>query len=117
MNAMLEPRVVAAKIHGSFTAAGCEHRLLRIAPSSQGGLAIVPIRPFSAGSLGVRAHAYLADPILAAVNDNGLPGNECSIVACQEQDRARHILGFSQPLDRLLFPSAAFLPFRLSCSC
>src|ERR1700733_3633251 len=53
MNAMLEPRMVAAKIHGPFTAAGCEHRLLRIAASLQGGLAIVVIRPFSAGSLSV----------------------------------------------------------------
>jgi hypothetical protein len=53
MNAMLEPRIVAAKIHGPLTAAGWEHRLLRIAASSQGGLAIVAIRPFSAGSLSV----------------------------------------------------------------
>jgi hypothetical protein len=53
MNAMLEPRMVAAKIHGPFTAVGWEHRLLRIAASSQGGLAIVAICPFSAGSLSV----------------------------------------------------------------
>src|SRR6202140_1828238 len=53
MNAMLEPRMVAAKIHGPFTAAGWEHRLLRITASSQGGLAIVAIRPFSAESLSV----------------------------------------------------------------
>jgi hypothetical protein len=53
MNAMLEPRIVAAKIHGPFTAVGWEHRLLRIAASSQGGLAIVAIRPFSAESLSV----------------------------------------------------------------
>src|SRR5271163_2673795 len=51
MNAMLEPRMVAAKIHGPFTAAGWEQGLLRIAASSQGGLAIVAIHPFSAGSL------------------------------------------------------------------
>jgi hypothetical protein len=51
MNAMLEPRMVAARIHGPFTAAGWEHRLLRIAASSQGGLAIVAIRLFSARSL------------------------------------------------------------------
>src|ERR1700733_16301708 len=30
MNAMLEPRMVAAKIHGPFTAGGWEHRFLRI---------------------------------------------------------------------------------------
>jgi hypothetical protein len=53
MNAMLEPRMVAAKIHGPFTAAGWKQRLLRIAASSQGGLAIVAIRPFSAESLNV----------------------------------------------------------------
>lgn len=48
----------------------------------------------------------LADPILTAVDDNGLSGNKCGIVARQEQDCARHILGFNQPLDRLLFPGA-----------
>src|SRR5580700_3233004 len=53
MNTMLEPRMVAAKIHGPFTAAGWEHRFLRIAASSQGGFAIVAIRPFSSGSLSV----------------------------------------------------------------
>src|ERR1700693_1906790 len=53
--------------------------------------------------------AGLADPILAAVDDNGLARNECSIVARQEQDCARHILRLSQPLDRLLFPGGAFL--------
>src|SRR5579863_7277161 len=52
MNAMLEPRMVAAKIHGPFTAAELEHRLLRIAASSQGGLAMVAIRILSSGSLG-----------------------------------------------------------------
>src|SRR5579863_2524606 len=51
MNAMLELRMVAAKIHGPSTAAGWEHRLLRIAASSQGGLAIVAIPLFSVESL------------------------------------------------------------------
>ena len=29
----------------------------------------------------------LADAILAAINDNCLPGNKCSIIACQKQNR------------------------------
>src|ERR1700732_4167539 len=60
MNAMLEPRIVAAKIHGPFIAAGWEHRILRIAASSQGGLAIVAIRPFSTGSLRVGSQRDVA---------------------------------------------------------
>jgi hypothetical protein len=55
--------------------------------------------------------AVLADPILAAVDDNCLPGDESSVVACQKKNRSCHILGFSQPLDSLLFPGATFLLF------
>jgi len=29
-----------------------------------------------------RCHVLLADAILTAVYDNGLPGNKCSIIAC-----------------------------------
>ena len=47
--------MVAAKIHGPLRAAGLEHRLLRIAASSQGGLAMVAIHILSSGSLGPRA--------------------------------------------------------------
>jgi hypothetical protein len=61
MNTMLEPTMVAAKIHGPFTAAGWEHRLLRIAASSQGGLAMVAIRLLSAGSLSIRFGAEAGD--------------------------------------------------------
>lgn len=43
MNAMLEPRMVAAKIQGPLTAAGREHGLLQIVTSSLGGLAILAI--------------------------------------------------------------------------
>jgi hypothetical protein len=72
MNAMLEPRIVAAKIHGPFTAAGWEHRLLRIAASSQGGLAIVAIGPLSAGSLSVGSPGELRCEPLGAENKEGL---------------------------------------------
>ena len=54
MNAMLEPRMVAAKIHGPFTRVGCAHRLLRIAASSQGGLAMVAMHLLSAQDGGQR---------------------------------------------------------------
>src|SRR4051812_23324164 len=47
MNAMLDPRMVAARIHAPFTPVGWEHRLLRMTASSQGGLAIIAIRPLS----------------------------------------------------------------------
>src|SRR5258708_33698534 len=43
MNAMLEPRMVAARIQGPFVVAGCSHGRARIAASSQGGLAMVAI--------------------------------------------------------------------------
>jgi hypothetical protein len=45
MNAMLEPRMVAAKIHGPLVMAAYKHRPERIAASSQGGLAMLAIRP------------------------------------------------------------------------
>jgi hypothetical protein len=43
MNAMLEPRIVAAKIHPLFPAVGAAEHPARIAPSSQGGLTITVI--------------------------------------------------------------------------
>src|SRR5882757_609467 len=46
MNAMLEPRMVAARIHGPSAVTGRWHEPARIAASSQGGLAKA-ISPFS----------------------------------------------------------------------
>src|SRR5471030_2909741 len=40
MNAMLEPRMVAARIQGPFTVSGRSQEPARIAPSSHGGLAM-----------------------------------------------------------------------------
>src|SRR5205814_739546 len=62
-------------------------------------------------------HTDLADPILTAVYDNCLPGDKCSIIACQKQNGAGDILRFSEPLDGLLFPGGAFLLFRLRRGC
>ena len=56
---------------------------------------------------------YLADAILTAVYDNCLPGDKCSIIACQKQNRPSNILGFAKPFDCLLFPCGASLLFRL----
>jgi hypothetical protein len=42
----------------------------------------------------------LANAILTTVNDNCLPGYECSIIACQKQNCTSDILGFSEPLAR-----------------
>lgn len=64
---------------------------------------------------GVHPSGALADPILTAVDDNGLAGNECGIVGCEEQSRSSNILGFSPPLDCLLFPGGTSLLFRLRC--
>jgi hypothetical protein len=41
MNAMLEPRIVVARIQGPLPARVCPEEDARITPSSQGGLAIV----------------------------------------------------------------------------
>jgi hypothetical protein len=57
------------------------------------------------------APATPADAIPTPVNDNCLPGDKGSVIACQEQNGAREILRFSQPFDRLQFPCAAFLLF------
>src|ERR1700733_50568 len=40
---MLEPRIVAARIHGPFVTAAPSHEPARISPASQGGLAMVII--------------------------------------------------------------------------
>src|ERR1700758_4337164 len=58
-----------------------------------------------------------ADAILATINDNCLPGDKCGIIACQKEHCACDIPGFSQPLDGLLLPGAAFLLFRLGRGC
>ena len=55
----------------------------------------------------------LADPILTAIDDNRLSSDKGGIIACQKQNCACDILRFSQPLDRLLFPGATLLVFRL----
>src|SRR5579864_8596073 len=59
----------------------------------------------------------LADPVLAPVNDNCLPGDESSIIARQKQNCARHILRLPHALDGLLFPGAALLLVRLRRGC
>src|SRR5579864_537570 len=61
--------------------------------------------------------ASSANAILTTVNDNCLAGDECRIVAGQKKYGTCHILGFSQPLNRLLFPRGAFLLFRLGRGC
>src|SRR5689334_17322591 len=43
INAMLEPRIVAARIQGPFVVTGGLHEPARIAASSQGGLAMLAI--------------------------------------------------------------------------
>jgi hypothetical protein len=53
----------------------------------------------------------LANPILTAVYDNCLPGDKCSIIACQKQNGTGDILRFSQPLDGLLLPGGTFFLF------
>src|SRR6266581_5332489 len=60
MNAMLEPRMVAARIQGPFVVAWRSHGLARIAASSQGGLAMLAMIycPLGAGSPKLRS----ADP-------------------------------------------------------
>ena len=58
-----------------------------------------------------------ADAVLTTVNDNCLPGDKRRIIACQKEHCTRDILGFSQPLDGLLFPGAALLLFRLGGGC
>jgi hypothetical protein len=76
MNAMLEPRMVTAEIHGPFATPGWEHGLVRIAASSQGGLAMVAMRLLSAGSpsvgstLGRFASLLMFQDFLSAVLTN-----------------------------------------------
>src|ERR1700682_1362939 len=43
IKAMLEPRMVAARIQGPFVISGRPHEMARIAASSQGGLAMLAI--------------------------------------------------------------------------
>ena len=62
--------------------------------------------------VGVLAN-YLANAILTTVNDNCLARNEGRIIARQKENCAGDISRFSQPLDGLLAPGAAFLFVRL----
>jgi hypothetical protein len=71
----------------------------------------------SEGALVGKTRSVLADAILTAVPDNCLSGDKGGTIACQEQNRARHVLGFSQPLGGLLFPGGAFVLFRSRCDC
>ena len=56
---------------------------------------------------------YLANPILAPVDYDRLPRNECRIIARQEEHCTRNIPRFSQPLDGLQVPGVALLLVRL----
>src|SRR5258708_13027977 len=55
----------------------------------------------------------LADAVLSAVDDDCLAGDECRVVARQEQDGAGDVSGLTESLDRLGFPGAALLRFCL----
>src|ERR1700736_3782508 len=57
------------------------------------------------------------DAILTTVNYDCLTGDKCGIVACQKEYCTCDILRFSQSLNRLLFPGAAFLLFGLGRDC
>src|SRR5258708_21507343 len=59
----------------------------------------------------------LADAVLSAVDDDCLAGDECRVVARQEQDGAGDVRGLTEPLDRLVFPGGALLRFRLRRGC
>src|SRR5260221_11571271 len=59
----------------------------------------------------------LADAVLSAVDDDCLAGDECRVVARQEQDGAGDVSGLTEPLDRLVFPGGALLRFRLRRGC
>ena len=80
MNAMLEPRMVAARIQGPFVVAGRSHEPARIAASSQGGLPMLAIvhslrnTPGDKGAAGdrqLRLHEqWLFDAACSAVLSN-----------------------------------------------
>jgi len=50
----------------------------------------------------------LADAVLSAVDDDCLAGDECRVVARQEQDGAGDVRGLTEPLDRLVSQVARF---------
>lgn len=69
------------------------------------------------GVIEFRRQFWSADPILTAVYDNCLPGDECCIVTGKKQDRTGYVPGLSEPLDGLLFPGGTLLLFRLRPDC
>ena len=69
------------------------------------------------GVIEFRRQFWSADPILTAVYDNCLPGDECCIVTGKKQDRTGYVPGLSEPLDGLLFPGETLLLFRLRPDC
>src|ERR1700687_5864136 len=76
MNAMLEPRMVAARIQEPFVVAGRSHEPARIAASSQGGLAMLAIVHSPLGGL-VRfceSPTGVSTPNLAKFDGHGTKG-------------------------------------------
>src|SRR5258708_39843640 len=95
----------------------------RFEPSAPAPMMPIPMRSSlarygrSLRTVSIAISPLLADAVLSAVDDDCLAGDECRVVARQEQDGAGDVRGLTEPLDRLVFPGGALLRFRLRRGC